>query len=49
MPGRKKTARADFVVDSARPLAAMLADVDRIVAALADRPAEAYRRHWRRR
>ncbi|MDX2258693.1 MAG: dephospho-CoA kinase [Hyphomicrobiaceae bacterium] len=46
---RKKTARADYSVDSSRPLDRMLSDVDKVLVALRKRSAEAYLRHWRRR
>jgi len=41
-----KRERADFVVDTGRPIEETLAEVDRVVAALRGRPGAAYEKYW---
>jgi dephospho-CoA kinase len=46
LPDPEKRARADFVVDTGGTLADSEAQVDAILSALKDMPAEAFDRHW---
>lgn len=46
MPDADKRARADFVVDTDRPVEVCDEDIGRIIATLANRPAAAFARHW---
>jgi dephospho-CoA kinase len=48
MADAEKRAKADFVVDTGGTLADSEAQVDAILAALKERPARAYARHWQK-
>ncbi len=46
MPDAEKRGRADFVVDTDRPIEACDEEIGRIIATLANRPGAAFARHW---
>jgi len=45
-PDDEKRARADFVIDTSRPLPESLAEVDQIVSVLRERSGTAFDQHW---
>ena len=46
VPDAEKRARADFIVDTERPVEVCDEEIGRIIATLANRPAAAFARHW---
>lgn len=46
IPDAEKRQRADFIVDTGQSIEQSYAEVDRVIDALGDRPAQAFARHW---